>query len=244
MSEPESACPFPRKIFIPEKRIERACAEALESVKLMPTEAEPIRIDRFIEKFFGIDIDYDDLEERFEEGVMGACRFDRDGNVSAILVDRTLGEDDTQLGVRRERSTLAHEAGHGIFHGELFAEKLQADEEIARNGFEDTVCRRGVFAEGFACRGLGDAGDGRTRKEWWEIQANMAMAALLLPRNLVDPLLRDIVKPIKMAFGTTYTPDLDDACGGIADAFNVSVTMARYRIEKEYERLMTQPELL
>ena len=243
MDRSDSACPFPRKIFIPEKRIERACSEALESVDLMPAEAEPIRIDRFIEKFFGTDILYEELEERFEDGVMGACRFARDGSVAAIFVDRSLGEDETQLGVRRERSTLAHEAGHGIFHGELFAEKLQAEEEIARNGLADTVYRQGVFSEGFACRGLGEPGSGNS-KQWWEIQANMAMAALLLPRSLVDPLLRDIVKPIKMAFGSTYTPDLDDACGGIADAFNVSVTMARYRIEKEYERLMTQPELL
>lgn len=243
MSQLESACPFPRTIFIPEKRLERVCEEALESVGLMPSEPEPIRIDRFIEKFFEVEILYEDLQERFEEGVMGACRFAKDGSVASILVDRSLGEDETQLGVRRERSTLAHEAGHGLFHGELFAEKLQAEEEIARNGLVDTVCRQGVFSEGFACRGLGDAGN-RNSKQWWEIQANMAMAALLLPRKLVDPFLRDIVKPIKMAFGTNYTPDLDDACGGIADAFNVSITMARYRIEKDYERLMTQPEFL
>jgi hypothetical protein len=241
MNRSQTACPFPRTLFIPEKRLERVCAEALESVGLMPSDAEPIRIDRFVEKFFEVDIAYDDLSSRFEEGVMGACRFNRGGEVAEILIDRSLGDDDSKLGLRRERSTLAHEAGHGLFHGELFAEKLRADEEIKANGLIDTEFQNGVFSEGFACRGLGDPI--ASRKDWWEVQANMAMAALLLPRQLVDPFLRDYVKPIKLSYGSTFTPDLEDACGGIADAFNVSVTMARFRIEKEFERLQNQPDL-
>ena len=242
-SKTDTACPFPRKIYIPEKRMERLCSEALVAERLMPSKPEPIRIERFIEKRFGIVIGYEKLGQRFGEGVMGACRFGRDGGVVEILVDQELGEDESTVGERRYRSTLAHEAGHGLFHGELFAEKFQADDEVAASGLEDTVCRQNVFTEGFACRGLGDPEKG-SQKQWWEIQANMAMAALLLPRQLVDPFLRDLLKSPWTIFGRSYKPTLDDACRSVSEVFNVSLTMALYRIEKDFERLREQPELV
>lgn len=242
-NQPEATCPFLRKIYIPEKRVERICSEALAAENLMPSVPEPIRIERFIEKCFGNVIGYENLGQRFGEGVMGACRFGRDGGVLEILVDQELGEDDSTIGERRNRSTLAHEAGHGLFHGELFAEKFQADDEVAASGLGNTVCRQNVFSEGFACRGLGVAGNG-SQKQWWEIQANMAMAALLLPRQLVDPFLRDLLKSPWTIFGRSYKPTLDDACRSVSEVFNVSLMMAQYRIEKDFERLRDQPELV
>lgn len=238
MNQSQTTCPFLSNRFIPEKRIERICSEALTSAGLMPSKAEPIRIDRFVDRHFKVTIDYDDLEHRFGEGVMGACRFNRDGKVEEILINRSLGDDQSQIGNRRHRSTLAHEVGHGLLHGELFAEKLKHDEEARANGWIDTDYHDSVFSEGFACREFSGS-----KGVWWEVQANMAMAALLLPWQLVIPFLRDNMTPSKRYWEGIPIYDLTSACGRIADAFDVSVTMARYRIKKEYEQLKAQREL-
>jgi Zn-dependent peptidase ImmA (M78 family) len=231
-----SSGPFPRSIFIPDARIERTCTDALIASGLLPSEPSPIRIDRFIEKQFTVEVGYIDLKKRFGVGVMGACQFSRVGQVHQIFVDLAIGEDDSQLGERRHRSTLAHEAGHGLLHGELFAEKFRADEEVASFGILNADDCESVFAEGFSCRGLGDPGGGR-KNEWWEIQANKAMAALLLPKNLVVTHMRSFLN-------TPAKPTLRETCGSVADVFNVSVTMARYRIENDFLHMQTQPELL
>lgn len=237
-----SACPFIRKIFIPEPRIERNCGDALRSVGLMPDEPAPIRIDRFAEKHFNIEIEYDDLSS-FGPGVMGACRFKRAGTVSRILVDATLAGQDTKLAEKVVRSTIAHESGHGLLHGELFAEKFRAEAEIKAAGFVEPSRRDGLLPDGFACRGLDAPNKSGTRFDWWEVQANMAMAALLLPINLVSQHLDLVMKPLRTYGGALIVPTLKEACGMVADCFDVSVTMARYRIECEYERRVSQPAL-
>jgi hypothetical protein len=237
-----SACPFIRKIFIPEPRIERNCGDALRSVGLMPDEPTPIRIDRFAEKHFGIEIEYEDLST-FGPGVMGACRFKRDGSVSRILVEAKLAEQDSKLAEKVVRSTIAHEAGHGLFHGELFAERFQAEAEMKAAGFFEPSRRDGLLPDGFACRGLDAPNKAFNRFDWWEVQANMAMAALLLPMNLVSQHLDLVMKPLRTYEGAHIIPSLKDVCGMVADRFEVSVTMARYRIEAEYERRVSQPSL-
>lgn len=229
-----SVCPFIRKVFIPEPRIERKCSDALRSTGLMPDEPAPIRIDRFAEKHFGIGIEYDDLST-YGQGVMGACRFKRDGTVFRILVDAELAEQDSKLAEKVVRSTIAHESGHGLFHGELFSEKFQAEAEIKAAGFFEPSRRDGLLPDGFACRGLDAPIKAGNRFDWWEVQANMAMAALLLPMNLVSQHLDQIMKPL--------VPSLNEVCGLVADRFEVSVTMARYRIETAYERRVSQPSL-
>ena len=166
MSAAGPPCPFLSKPFLHEKQIERACSEALVAHGLMPSEPAPVRIDRFIEKQFGIDIEYDDLHDRFGEGVMGACRFNRDGSVAEILVEISLDADESKLGEKRVRSTMAHEGGHGLLHGPLFAEKFAAEDDVARAGMVDVVQTGGVMDDGFACRGLGSQEKGRRRYDW------------------------------------------------------------------------------
>jgi hypothetical protein len=52
---------------------------------------------------------------------LGCTIFNSSGAVQAILVSRSLEEQNTTPGRRRVRSTVAHEAGHGLLHGPLFA---------------------------------------------------------------------------------------------------------------------------
>lgn len=240
-------CPFLSEPFIPEGRIERICSEALVAHGLMPSKPGAIRIDRFIEKQFGIEIEYDDLQSRFGDGVMGACRFARDGRVAEILVEVSLDEDESKLGEKRVRSTMAHEAGHGLLHGPLFVEKFQAEDEMADTPLAMDAPISSVIDDGFACRGLGSSRKGGRRYDWWEVQANMAMAALLLPRQLVDGYFREIMSmPMpKLAWTDRRAVlDLKDVAGMVADKFDVSYSMALYRIEALYNQMRSQPELL
>jgi hypothetical protein len=243
MSAEPTPCPFLSKPFHHENKIERVCTEALEAVGLMPSEPSPVRIDRFIEKQFTLGIEYENLQTRFGEGVMGACKFNRNGNVTRILVDVTLEEDGTRLVEKRLRSTLAHEGGHGLFHGPLFAEMFQAEDA----GKLVNVARcSGVTDDGFACRRIGDGGAG-SRFDWWEVQANKAMASLLLPRMLVDPFVREIMAiPLPKLAWTGKRPDWDlqDVAGMVADKFDVSISMATYRIQDLHKSLIIQPTLL
>ena len=104
----------------------------------------------------------------------------------------------------------------------------------------------GVTTDGFACRTIGQGGGGR-RYDWWEVQANKAMAALLLPRRLVDPYVREImaIQLPKIAW-TGKRPDweLRDVAGMVADKFDVSISMATYRIQELHESLINEPNLL
>lgn len=248
MNTGDQPCPFLSKPFLHEKQIERICVDALSAQDLMPEEPGPVRIDRFIEKQFGIEIEYCDLQGRFGEGVMGACRFRRDGQVGQILVDVALEEDESKLGEKRVRSTMAHEAGHGLFHGPLFLERFEAEDEAARFQLDKVAGDTGVMMDGFACRGLGSqrTGGGR-RYDWWEVQANKAMASLLLPRQLVDPYVREIMAiPLPKLAWTGKRPDwgLKDVAGMIADKFEVSISMATYRIQDLHQSQLNEPTLL
>lgn len=243
MNTNATTCPFLSEPFHHENKIERICAQALEQNGLMPDEPSPIRIDRFIEKQFNLSIEYADLQKRFGGGVMGACRFGRHGEVTRILVDLSLAEDESRIAERRVRSTLAHEGGHGLLHGPLFAEMFDGEEAAGK--LVQVERSAGVIADGFACRRIGDGGAGN-RYDWWEVQANKAMAALLLPRRLVDPMVRKIlVEPLPKPPWEGKPPilPLRELAVIVADAFNVSISMAQFRIEQSYNQSLKQPEL-
>jgi hypothetical protein len=129
---------------------------------------------------------------------------------------------------RRVRSTLAHEAGHGLLHAYLFAfndkplhlfdAQSQADQKI--------LCRDVKEGEGQK-----RAYDGR----WWEFQANRAMGGLLCPKALVH----DALKPFMSPVGSLGTLILDesrraDAVREVADIFDVNPVVARIRINEMF----------
>jgi hypothetical protein len=95
--------------------------------------------------------------------------------VEAILVSRDLEEQSTTPVRRRVRSTVAHEAGHGLLHGSLFIDSPDLGASQRR-----ILCRSEDIL-GEAQRSYG----GR----WWEFQANQAIGSLLLPRPLMNAFL-------------------------------------------------------
>jgi hypothetical protein len=111
--------PFPFQLYFEDLgEIDAICLDALKTQSLLPSWPAPIRIERFVEKQFKTALRYEDLGPE----TLGGTIFNSSGAVEAILVSRSLEEQNTIPARRRVRSTVAHEAGHGLLHGPLFAE--------------------------------------------------------------------------------------------------------------------------
>lgn len=216
--------PFLRRIRLETATVEACCADALREVGLMPAAPGPVRIDRFAEKFFKLKLRFVALAE----AQMGAVQFTEAGTVAGIFICKDLAQDETTVGKRKFRSTVAHECGHGLLHGELFAEKMAADKlqpALTSDAFQS------VGETGFLCRGEADL-DSTPKYEWWEYQANMAMSALLLPWHLVT----EAAKPFAAEFAEAQ-PDIRDAvteraADDLAEVFDVNPVMIRFRLKR------------
>lgn len=217
------AGPFAEQPFYEAAEVERICAEELQKVNLYPQDPAPIRIDRFIEKRFGVQPTYDDLPP----GLLGFTKFGTKG-VTEVVVARALDAEGTIPAERRLRSTLAHEGGHGLLHAHLFA--FEAPPRL-------------LFGEGLAsdspkilCRDGGITGVAAATKKppyrWWEFQANLAMGALLLPKASVEKAIASMLVA-EGVFGFQVLPDArrGDAIQHLAEVFNVNPIVARIRLE-------------
>jgi len=150
--------------------IDEICLEALKKQSLLPSTPAPIRIERFVEKQFHAPLRYEDLGPDH----LGCTIFTSSGTVQAILVSRFLEEQNTIPARRRARSTVAHEAGHGLLHGSLF--------------IGDNFPDRGKNQRRILCRSedILLETESSYRGRWWEFQANQAIGSLLLPGLLLN----------------------------------------------------------
>ncbi len=204
------------------QRVEAICSLALAEVGLLPAEPSPIRIDRFIEKKFGISHDYDETPD----GVLGFSLFNKRG-VTTIVIARALDEEGTVSSKRRIRTTLAHEAGHGLLHRHLFVSGKKP-EALFNDGVEEPkiLCRE--VSEAFSKRGSYDGG-------WWEVQANQAIGPLLMPRTLVYKLLEPLlVTQGTLGFKVLEAAKRETAARLIAETFDVNPAAARVRVDVLY----------
>jgi hypothetical protein len=207
--------PFAERMFLPIPRIERLCEEALRSVGLYPDNPSAVRIERFIEKKFGLTPEYDELPA----GVLGYTAFGPSGP-TGMVVDRGLADADSTVAQRRISTTLAHEAGHCLFHAHFFAEShrsgilFDADDQTT---VPKILCRDEPLP----------SYDGK----WWEYQANAAIGALLLPRDLVLTAAQPFLEPR----GLLGLPSLPNAMRRSAEVvisgtFDVNPIVARIRL--------------
>jgi hypothetical protein len=215
--------PFQKALHYTEKDVETIALEELAALKLLPTEPEPIRIERFVEKRFGVTVDTAEMRD----GVLGFSEFGAKG-VQAVYVAKSLDEDRTIPGQRRLRSTIAHEAGHCLLHAQLFvpSETLPLFADSSDPNVPKVLCRD-----------LGsDAGITRSYNgEWWEFQANMAMGHLLMP----TPLAQKAVAPHLQSaghLGAVVLPEasFEIAVRALSGVFDVNPVVARLRLEKLY----------
>lgn len=232
--------PFTERPYYTDQEIESICADELRRVGLFPESPQPVRIDRFLEKRFGVVPQY----EKLPHGLLGFTKFGPRG-VEAIVVSRLLSEEGSTIADRRINTTLAHEGGHGLLHTHLFALKHRSR---ALRMFEDAL---GQKQQKILCRTDGVQGTGDREKtisyngRWWEYQANRVIGALLLPRSLVQEALESSLHS-QGAFGTK-TLDADrrpEAVRILADTFEVNPVVARIRLEEVFPQAVDRQMVL
>jgi hypothetical protein len=216
--------PFGLKIWMTKPEMDKICLDELrKSKKYLPEDPGPINIERFLESYLGVTVDYQDLGE----GFLGCAMFAESGKPIRVIVSGHL-ESDEKPTQRRLRSTLAHEAGHCIFHPALFMSGNPQSDLFD----QDVNMKQGKIL----CRdnsvGTGKQFDGR----WWEYQANRAIGGFLLPRPLLDKALEDLLdySPItetKSLSSSTF----DSAVDLVAETFDVNPVVASYRLSELYK---------
>lgn len=216
---------FIKQPYFTDNEIETICTEKLRTHGYLPDSPTEIRIDRFIEKCFNVVPQYEELPG----GVLGYTQFGPNG-VEQIYVSRKLDEKGDRVSERRIRTTLAHEAGHGFLHLQLFKFKQTAEslfpEELNLEQ-KKILCRDEITDKPNNPKRKGY--DGR----WWEFQANRAMASLLLPRSLV----LNAAAPFLSKEGLLEITIMKDAKRDefekvLSDIFNVNPVVSRIRINQ------------
>jgi hypothetical protein len=230
--KPFRSGPSSKQPYFTPSQIEQICCDELRKEGLFPGAPEAIRIDRFIEKRFHVSPQYQDLPA----GVLGFTRFGKNG-VKAVVISAALDAEGGKVAERRVRTTMAHEAGHGLLHAHLFALDeipLHLFDKDSHSG-DQILCRDVQGEEQKASRY-----DGR----WWEFQANRAMGGLLCPR----PLLHEAMKPFLVSAGLLGVEVLDEkrreeSVRTLADIFDVNAVVARIRINELFPPQTGQMQL-
>ena len=220
--------PFVERPYYEDSEIESMTCVELNEVGLLPASPQPIRVDRFIEKRYGIIPQYEEVPN----GILGFTRFGAKGP-EEVVVSRSLSEEGTKVAERRMNSTLAHEAGHLVLHGHLFAlERRAGMRSLIESDLDEKkrtiLCRPDTV--GFPQEARGNKSyDGK----WWEFQANKVIGVLLLPRQLVYEAL-DSLLISQGHFGNRLLCDIsrDEAVHRLVDVFDVNSPVARIRIEE------------
>jgi hypothetical protein len=196
--------------------IDEICLQALKRQSLLPPTPAPVRIERFVEKQFRTALRYEDLGP----DILGCTVFNSSGAVDAIVVSRSLEEQNTTPARRRVRSTVAHEAGHGLLHGSLF--------------IGDNCPDLGENERRILCRSEDILVDTQRsyRGRWWEFQANQAIGSLLLPRPLMNAFLDQSGIKLPSTGTRILTPaQRESLAKKAAVTFDVNPIVARIRLD-------------
>ena len=216
------------RLWIEPDEIEARTEAELVKAGLMPTvDAPAVNVEAFVEQHLGAQFDqYASLPG----DVLGQTDF-RVGApplvmVNADLTGAALDDDDSPLGLKgRWRATVAHEACHVLFHrclynlstqqGSLFGDDGDPEEPAQR--LQRCLKRDVVYS--------------RTGADWREVQANMGMAALLMPRPLFAAVCQKEL--LRLGKDRVYgdSPEAGIIAGHIARAFQVSRQAAMIRLK-------------
>lgn len=220
VSKSAAGSAFSQTIYYKPGEIDRMCEDELRKAKLLPDKPEEIDIEFFVESHLSCQVDYADVPE----GVMGYTYFEANGRPSQVGISPAL-ETESATGVRRVRSTFAHEAGHCILHPILFMENPSPKLLNHNLDFEKRkiLCRESDFNQ------TKQAYDGR----WWEYQANCAIGGFLLPKKLVTIALAPfLTKAGGLGLDVLEAKNREAATKEVSRIFNVSLAAARIRIEQ------------
>jgi hypothetical protein len=224
-----------RRPYFSNEDFESICEDELAGVDLLPSSPEPIRIERFIEKRFGVTPLYVSLPDQ----LLGVTVFGSTG-VQDVLIARALDEEGSFASQRRVRTTLGHEAGHAVLHAHLYALDLQ-ERPLFGNPADPPVLRIECKVDPTKMK---TATDGY-RGEWKEFQANQAMSCFLLPRRLVHQAIAPYSQPAGTLGSRRLNRDhLEDAIRTLARIFDVNPQVVRLRLDHLYPEAEGAQQLL
>ena len=210
---PTPSGPFAFQLYFEDLgEIDDICLDAFKRQSLLPSKPAPIRI----EKEFKTALRYEDLGP----DNLGCTIFNSSGAVEAILVSRSLEEQNTIPARRRARSTVAHEAGHGLLHGSLFIYDHSPDLGESQRRI---LCRtEDILLET----------QRSYRGRWWEFQANQAIGSLLLPRPVVNAFMDQSGIKLDASGSRILTPSQRESLAKkAAVTFNVNPIVVRIRFD-------------
>lgn len=217
---------FQYRLSFSTEEIDDACVEALNKSGYMPKVPEPVRVDRFVEKYFQCNAGYEDLPQ----GAMGYTLFDAKGKILQVRVSSKL-EDGKQSSERRVRSTWAHEAGHCLLHPTLFIEEQGQPSFSQTEGKNANVEGRKILCRDTDVKPAGRVYDGR----WWEWQANRCIGGFLLPKKLVRETLTDFLLDSVVTRSPKLPPSRrKEAELKLAEVFDVNPVVARIRLAEMF----------
>jgi hypothetical protein len=209
-----------QRLWLDPGEIETIAEDVLLRAGLMPDITSPVTdLERLIEGHLGADLDqYAELPDE----VLGLSRFKR-GKPPSVAINRALtaaalDDEDPRPGVLgRWRATLAHEAIHVMLHRALFdSEFAQASlfpgPESPADGLMRCLKR--------------DVGYRSGTSDWREVQANMGMAALMMPSRLFKRVARGELA----ALDPTDAASFQNVVGRLAARFAVSKQAAEIRL--------------
>ena len=208
ITEPSGAT----RLWYETSEIEQITAQALRDASLWPDGGgSAVDIEHLLEVHMSVAIDYG---APLDPAVLGYTSFE---SPIRVVINRALTESAQRSGagcaaVGRWRATLAHEAAHILLHARLFDPASGRVDELP------SPCLRTEVGTSKAT-------------DWREVQANMGMAALLVPRPIVAAALRPLllrenaIPPVPSA-----TPMAYRMTGELTRLFAVSRQLARIRL--------------
>jgi hypothetical protein len=223
-----------QRIWYEAEDIEQIATEQLRRAELMPTLHQPVTdVERLIEIHLHAELDlYADLPD----GVLGLTEFPARGAPKVLIDSALTGARDVEgaaVGVvGRWRATLAHEAAHIFLHRYLF------DPDMAR-----LTGRSGVDqpVEGGLMRCLHrdispavtEWNSVRRRPDWREVQANRAMAALLMPRRIFRRLTLREMRELGLGSPPVAAHQAESLAATLAEHLQVSKQAVGIRLASE-----------
>lgn len=220
----------PDRNWLPTGEIEARVANELLRANVYPTPDSPVvDLESFVERHLRAELDqYAELDPT----VLGLTEF-RPGGRPRILINRdltgsALDQDESPPGMLgRWRATLAHEAAHVILHSVLFT-RGAALPGLFGSEPEDVAATSTPILHRCLKRDVTFGGG----SDWKEVQANIGMAGLLMPRDVLLPVFRaEVEAALQGRSPVRGTPEATALAARLAARFQVSRQAALIRLD-------------
>jgi hypothetical protein len=223
----------PRIWYEPEE-IESITEDELKRAGVFPTPKDPVTdLEPLIEVHLKAKLDqYAELSP----DVLGVTHFQTRQRVN-ISINRLLTEAAEETPPRpgvvgRWRATMAHEASHVILHRYLFdpilAGTIVSGSNVAKPEY-DRLMR--CLNSNVVPQDSANWNRTRSTKDWREVQANMGMAALLMPRRLFSRIAHQKIDELMLTGLAKGSPSSNALCLALSEIFRVSKQATAIRLE-------------